>query len=380
MNQLNWPTGLNVDVFLREYWQRRPLVMPQALPDFNNPLSPDELAGLATEDDIHSRLISQHQPGSWGLRVGPFTDSELTTLPAAGWSLLVSDVEKHLEGFQTYLAPFRFLPDWRVDDLMISYAPTGGSVGPHVDQYDVFLLQAAGRREWSIGTAGDDDSLLPDLDLRVLANFSPVQTACLGPGDILYLPPGIPHHGVSLDNHCMTWSIGFRAPTPAEWMVDMAQAIAQELGEARYQDPQPIGQGHPGELSIASIRELRRVWDEGSAMDDATFARLAGRILTQRTTGSPAPDDLPAALSAASPPFASATVRRDGAARLLFIPTRNRAQLCADGAIYDVSLALAECLCDAYAYAPGAFTTLLESESDRNCLYELWRREILFID
>jgi 50S ribosomal protein L16 3-hydroxylase len=185
--------------FLREYWQKEPLLLRTAFPDFEPQLDPDDIAGLACDEHAESRLIAgSFAEGSWTLRHGPFDEGDFAALPARDWTLLVQDVEKHYPPLRRLLARFDFLPDWRIDDLMVSVAGPGGSVGPHVDQYDVFLLQAAGRRRWQIARSFDP-ALLPGCELNVLRRFEPELEWDLQPGDVLYLPPGVAHHGIALE-------------------------------------------------------------------------------------------------------------------------------------------------------------------------------------
>ncbi len=286
---LQWPHDLDVSGFLKNHWQTRPLLFEQAFPQFNNPLSRDELAGLALDGDVSSRIILRESDTRWHSRYGPFTVQELEQLPSRDWTLLVSDVEKHLPDMRDWLTPFHFIPQWRIDDLMISYAPTGASVGAHTDNYDVFLLQAAGRRRWSIDTnPGADKTLLPHLDIGVLANFTPRETFDLAPGDMLYLPPGVPHHGVSLDNECMTWSIGFRAPTHREIVTDLAENIAASIPEdAFYSDPSILLHEHSGQVSPNAISRIREIWNTYVHPDNDTFEKLAGELLTRRNIYAP---------------------------------------------------------------------------------------------
>ncbi len=294
IDDIHWPAPLSPERFLSEYWQKKPCLIPQAFPGFNNPLPPDELAGLALEDDIPSRLIRCPADDQWTLSHGPFTEETLTSLPSSDWSLLISDVEKHLDGFDGYLEPFRFIPDWRIDDLMISYAPTGASVGAHIDAYDVFLLQANGQREWQIELEPQQHpTFIPGLDIKVLSQFTAVETHVLSPGDMLYLPPGVAHHGLSLDNDCMTWSIGFRAPAIADIVHEIAQQLTEHLTESdRLTDPDLRLQDHPGEISAQSIERIKAVWRSVTQIDDQTFATVVGKLLTQQ-----APDSITSDLS-----------------------------------------------------------------------------------
>src|SRR5690348_813356 len=219
--------GLNPRDFLKRHWQKRPLLVRNAFPGFAPPLTAEELAGLACEEGVESRLVVQTRkaPG-WKLSHGPFKHKVFTRLPKDRWTLLVQDVDKHLPVAAGLLEPFRFIPDWRIDDLMISYAADGGSVGPHVDAYDVFLLQAEGMRRWDISTAPHADADTPGLELKQIKGFKPEESWLLMPGDMLYLPPGVAHHGVAF-GECMTFSIGFRAPSQSELLADLAGLLMQ---------------------------------------------------------------------------------------------------------------------------------------------------------
>jgi 50S ribosomal protein L16 3-hydroxylase len=277
--------GLSAEVFLRDYWQKKPLLIRQAFPDFLAPVSPDELAGLACEEGVHSRMVLESCGSKpWELRYGPFTEDDFSALPAQGWSILVSDVEKALPEIMDIVEPFRFIPDWRIDDLMMSYAPPGGSVGAHVDQYDVFLLQAHGRRRWMIESQPRDDenAYIDGLDLRILQDFNPDQTWDLEPGDLLYLPPNIPHHGIALSK-CMTWSIGFRAPAHSDIVSAVCDALIDRINpRIRYTDPELSLQANPGEISAAALAKLTTLVREAITPDDASLQRIFGEWLTER--------------------------------------------------------------------------------------------------
>lgn len=277
--------GLSAETFLRDYWQRKPLLIRQAFPQFEAPVTPEELAGLACEEGVHSRMVLEScGTKPWELRYGPFSEDDFNALPADGWSILVSDVEKALPGIMAVVEPFRFIPDWRIDDLMMSYAPPGGSVGAHVDQYDVFLLQAHGRRRWMIETQPRDDenAYIDGLDLRILQNFNPDQTWDLEPGDLLYLPPGVPHHGIAL-TECMTWSIGFRAPAHSDIVSAVCDALIDRMNpRIRYTDPELKPQTNPGEISTEALAKLTQLVRAAINPDDAALQRIFGEWLTER--------------------------------------------------------------------------------------------------
>lgn len=230
--------GLAATEFFANYWQRKPLLVRQALPGYTSPVSADELAGLALEDEVESRLVlEQGAQGPWELRHGPFHGSDFQTLPDKAWTLLVQGVDLWVPEVAAVLDHFDFLPRWRLDDIMISYAVTQGSVGPHFDQYDVFLVQVEGVRRWQLGGACDASSpLLRDTDLRILADFTPEQEWVLEPGDMLYVPPGIAHWGVA-QTPGLTYSVGFRSPNLADMLGELAMDIGEQPDTPRYVDP-----------------------------------------------------------------------------------------------------------------------------------------------
>lgn len=255
------------DHFLARFWQQKPCLIRQASRIRTNPISAEELAGLACEEEIESRLVIENTNNEtglahWSLRNGPFEFDDFSRLPEHRWTLLVQDIDKidapFRETVQSLLAQFRFIPDWRFDDLMISYAADGGSVGPHWDEYDVFLLQVEGRRHWSIGEVIDSDipvQLLDNSELRILADFKGTQSWLLEPGDMLYLPPGVPHFGVA-DGPCMTWSIGYRAPAGDE-LLDYAVQQCLDGHKTRFRDPARTTSEFRFELQDHDLQTLR---------------------------------------------------------------------------------------------------------------------------
>lgn len=278
---IQWPEGLDEATFLRDYWQQKPLLIRQALPDFDTPLPADELAGLSLEPDTTPRLVLRDVNGAYHLEHGPFEAERFESLTGNDWSLLVTDIEKHVPEMASYLCPFAFLPSWRIDDLMISYAPVGASVGAHTDEYDVFLLQASGVREWSIDASPSDDLETDDSsDLAILSTFKPSDTWQLQPGDLLYLPPGIPHHGIAMEDPCTTWSIGFRAPAIPDYVMRVAEMICEHLPAKRYVDG-ALAPAVPGELTDAALDRFATLWRDAVNLDDSTLATLTGRFLTE---------------------------------------------------------------------------------------------------
>lgn len=273
---------LSPEAFLEEYWQKQPLLLRDALPDFRSPLTPEELAGLALEPDVESRLILEKGGDEpWALREGPFTQEDFLELPETHWTLLVQEVDRLVPAVGDLLEHFRFLPDWRIDDVMISFAPEGGNVGPHIDNYDVFLLQGLGHRRWQIGTEPvENEDIVEGVDVRILADFEPEAEYVLGPGDMLYLPPRVAHHGVATDD-CMTYSIGFRAPSHRELVADFLQYALEHIDpDARYSDPDLTPADHPGEFTDDALQRVRSLLRETVA-DDALIDRWFGQYVTE---------------------------------------------------------------------------------------------------
>lgn len=275
---------LTPEQFLRDYWQKRPLLIRQAIPDFESPITPDELAGLACETGVESRLILERDGKTpWEVRHGPFPERVFAELPETHWTLLVQEVNRHVPEIADLMDRFNFVPAWRVDDLMISYAAPEGSVGPHLDSYDVFLLQAYGQRRWQI--SNDCGDFVPDLALRILQQFTPEQTWVLAAGDMLYLPPNIAHHGVAVDE-CMTFSIGFLAPSHRELVGDYVQLVTdQQFDEqARYADPDLTLPEQVGEITPDALAKIREVIRQ-LPLTDTAIDQWFGRFITESRAG-----------------------------------------------------------------------------------------------
>ncbi|MFT6372544.1 MAG: 50S ribosomal protein L16 3-hydroxylase [Gammaproteobacteria bacterium] len=279
--------NLDLDVFLNEYWQKKPCLIRQAFQHFESPISPEELAGLACEKEVHSRLVLE-KGGSkpWQLKYGPFEESDFLSLPETHYSLLVSECEKWVPEFADLIEQFRFIPNWRIDDLMVSYAPPGGSVGPHNDEYDVFLLQAEGHRHWQYSDKRVvNPDLVPDTDLAILQTFEFDHEATLAPGDMLYLPPGVAHFGAAVDR-CLTCSIGFRAPTATEVLESVALEIDRaELGSKRYSDPKLETNRHPSEVTTFEMSQFKAMITTLLQQPDALWQGAIGKLLSDGVMG-----------------------------------------------------------------------------------------------
>ena len=273
--------GLTAREFLRDYWQKKPLLVRQAIPDFESPISPDELAGLALEEEVESRLVIEHGERPWELQRGPFNEDSFQDLPERDWTLLVQAVDQFVPEVAELLEDFKFLPKWRIDDLMISFAAPGGGVGPHFDNYDVFLLQAHGHRRWQIGQMCDADSpLLPPADLKILAQFEPTDEWVLAPGDMLYLPPCLAHCGTAEDD-CMTYSVGFRAPSAAEVLTHFTDFLGQFLpDEERYSDADIQPSEDPNQIQRDALERLKALLNEHMS-DERLLMTWFGQFMTE---------------------------------------------------------------------------------------------------
>ncbi|CAI8965619.1 MULTISPECIES: cupin domain-containing protein [Pseudomonas] len=273
--------GITAREFLRDYWQKKPLLIRQAIPDFESPIDADELAGLALEEEVESRLVIEHGERPWELRRGPFAEDAFSTLPEREWTLLVQAVDQFVPEVAELLEQFRFLPSWRIDDVMISFAAPGGSVGPHFDNYDVFLLQAQGKRNWKIGQMCSSESpLLQHADLRILAEFEESAEWVLEPGDMLYLPPRLAHFGIAEDD-CMTYSVGFRAPSAAEVLTHFTDFLAQYLtDEERYTDADAQPVSDPHQIQSDALDRLKSLLAEHMS-DERMLLTWFGQFMTE---------------------------------------------------------------------------------------------------
>lgn len=272
--------GLSPAQFMRDYWQKKPLLIRQAVPGVQPPLASRDLFALASSDEVESRLIVQNG-ATWRLEHGPLAKRVIPPLKQSNWTLLVQGLDTHVPQARQLLEQFRFIPDARLDDLMMSFASDGGGVGPHFDSYDVFLLQVEGRRRWRVG-AMQDASLVPDVPLKILANFVPEQEWLLEPGDMLYLPPKWAHDGVA-EGACMTCSIGFRAPDQmgltAELLLRMSDHIEAEAAQL-YEDPMQTATDAPAQIP-APLLAFAREGVERLLADPHALATALGELMTE---------------------------------------------------------------------------------------------------
>ncbi len=345
--------NMPIEEFLRDYWQQKPLLIRQAFPGFESPLDGDELAGLALEEGMESRLIFEQGENPWELWRGPFTEEQFAELPESHWTLLVQAVDQWVPEVRELLQDFRFIPDWRLDDVMITFAPDQGSVGPHFDFYDVFLLQGAGRRHWRTGQMCDSQTpVRDDTPLKILTQFDTQNEWILEPGDILYVPPGLAHWGIAEGDN-ITYSIGFRAPSHADVLSELGPEIAETLSDSlRYTDPAPGPQKNPGYINPKAIEQLQVILQQH--LTPANLARWFGGYMTEPKYAeleySPE-EPYPADWRAQALVNDSTLLERHPAARFAYYTeSQNPTLLFVDGLAYPCSKNLAELLCAQLAF------------------------------
>jgi 50S ribosomal protein L16 3-hydroxylase len=268
---------LDSAAFLAEYWQRKPLLIRSAIDGFKPPVDSDQLAGLALEEDVESRLVEQ-RGDTWQLHHGPFEPADFQR--DQPWTLLVQAVDHYIPEVTELHRLVDFIPGWRRDDIMVSYASDGGSVGPHYDNYDVFLLQGEGHRRWQLGQRCDESSpLLEHDELRILKSFEPSEEYVLGPGDILYVPPGVAHWGIA-QGECTTFSIGFRAPRISDMVSRWADQLLQQMAPGQFfQDAGRAPAARPGEIQATDLEQVRN--QLRAALDSAMSSRWFGELVTE---------------------------------------------------------------------------------------------------
>lgn len=371
-----------IEEFLRDYWQKKPLLIRNAFPDFESPLAPDELAGLALEEEVESRIVLENGATPWELRNGPFDEKTFEKLPETHWTLLVQAVDQWVPEVNQLLDYFRFIPNWRLDDLMISYAPDKGGVGPHFDYYDVFLLQGLGKRHWKIGQICDSNSpRVEGTRLKILSEFHTTDEWVLEPGDMLYIPPGIAHWGTAQGDDCMTYSIGFRAPSHADIISEIGQEIALSVeDDLRYTDPDLTLQENPGEISAKAIEQVR-----GIVLQHLTPEKIAfwfGKFMTERkyleqTQEEPLDIDADEWQSALAD---GELLWRHPSARLAFHSDEKGTMLFADGEAICCSRELAELVCKEVEISWRELKALVQDPVDRAAITQLINLETLLVD
>ncbi|MBL4712749.1 MAG: cupin domain-containing protein [Gammaproteobacteria bacterium] len=344
--------------FLEQYWQKKPLLIRNAFPNLPTLLTAEELAGLACEEHVNARLVLEKAGNKpWQLEFGPFDESRFSQLPTTNWSLLVSDVEKHCPETKALLKAFRFIPDWRIDDLMISYAPPGGSVGAHVDAYDVFLIQLCGQRLWQISEKFSDETL-EDVDLHILKNFSPEHEWLLNAGDMLYLPPNVAHHGIAQayknnsdqNENCMTASVGSRAPSLKTMTSDYVHYLSEKL-TTRYQDKKPLIPTHHAEISDDTVSHFINELKKGLTLEPDQVKRWLGQYCSDNKAFEDLANDTANSqhdikLKELIDIIQKETLKQSPYSQFLFSNTDTDALLFVDGESHEVSREFAKTICD----------------------------------
>ncbi|MGI9273391.1 MAG: JmjC domain-containing protein, partial [Endozoicomonas sp.] len=374
--------NLSPEQFLQQYWQKKPLLIRQAFPDYHSPVSPDELAGLALEEEMESRIILEHGKTPWELRNGPFSASDFSNLPDSHWTLLVQGVDHWVPEIRELFEHFTFLPSWRLDDIMVSYATDGGSVGPHYDQYDVFLLQTEGRRRWQIGQNYDESApRIQGTDLHILSEFDVVEEHILEPGDMLYLPPGIGHHGTA-EGECMTFSVGFRAPSHKEILMHFTDFLADQLPEhLRYSDPDQEEVKSTGEIDDRAIDRLQVILQQylgNRELIDQWF----GEQMTQPKYSQQS-EDACQNWDELLEGYSDCYLLVEAGARFAYRDAGQGFRLFADGESYlcpsDETRMLGQRLCQSHGLTPDEWQALSEEES-RQLILCLFNNGSLYLD
>lgn len=368
---------ISLDVFLREYWQKKPLLIRNAFPDLISPITAEELAGLACEEDVNARIVIEKDGSSpWEVRYGPFDEDSFSQLPESHWTLLVNDVEKYIPETKALFDQFRFIPDWRKDDLMISYAEDGGSVGPHLDAYDVFLIQIEGQRNWKISHQ-HCNRFIDDIELKILSEFNADEDWLLDPGDMLYLPPNLAHYGIA-KGPCMTASVGFRAPSARAMVSEFAEFIANQCPETlRYSDPDIQHQSNPAEIGSMALSNIKDMLSQQLMIDDSQLAQWFGEYMTDARSSnqlSEVNSNISDFENLKKQLLAQTDIQQSPFSRFLFTRTENGALLFVDGQSYEISTLLAENICKNQSIDPDNIFKIALSEQDKNTLLNLYNR------
>ncbi|GAB1259123.1 cupin domain-containing protein [Aurantivibrio plasticivorans] len=356
---------ITIAEFLSDYWQKKPLLVRQAFPQYQSPVSPDELAGLSLEHALESRLIIEDtNTNTWQLEHGPLDENRFSSLPSSHWTLLVQGVDALDPEVNQLLNEFRFMPNWRLDDIMVSYASDQGSVGPHFDYYDVFLIQTYGRRTWKLGQWCDGDSeLIDNCDLAILKNFEQTHEWVLEPGDMLYVPPRLAHWGIAL-GESMNFSVGFRAPKTSELLSHFCDYVLQNINDdSHYVDPQLAPTDKPGLIESGTLNGIKQMMM--AAINNANIQQWFGEFATQPRYPIAADDSIDT--FSADDEF----IQVEGA-RYAYSESQDSALLFVNGETWTTSLGFAQQLCDA-----GAIKTLGLNDVDRDVLEDLQSKYLI---
>lgn len=349
MNEIPSPLGnMSRQTFMEEYWQKKPLLIRQAFADFKTPITADELAGLACEEDVDSRIVMEKDgEHPWFPIFGPMSDEIYGSMPETHWTLVVNDMEKYLPELAWIVDRFRFIPEWRLDDLMISYAADAGSVGPHVDLYDVFLLQGEGRRRWQISTQPvTEDNQIEETPLRIQKDFTAEEEWIVEPGDMIYLPPGVSHHGVSL-GESLSYSIGFRATSHADMASDFINHITNNLSpQLTYRDPDQSIQEHSNEIKPDALERVTEIFKQYLRPDHPELQRWFGRFVSDtKSDVITEPEQEVDSIEELQQLANTGILKRHTASRFAFVQNPENTLLFVDGEDYEVNAEFAKALC-----------------------------------
>ncbi len=361
--------NISKEDFLANYWQKKPLVIRGAFPDFEMPFTAEELAGLACDTDAPSRIIIEHglPPTNkpWQVKLSPFEDEDFTTLPDSHCTFLVNDLERYIPELGNLIEPFRFIPDWRIDDLMVSYAEDQGSVGPHTDDYDVFLIQGEGKRRWKVITREDyPKALIPDLPIALLKEFDEDEDWLLEAGDMLYLPPNMPHYGVA-EGPCFTFSVGFQAPRTVDLIQNWLETFSKNAAfNTRFTDKDRTLQSNSGEITKNDLKTLSNMMLNAIKEQQSGLNIFLGKQLTEtRGDVSPIDDNL-----SSFELDDQADYERESWLRLAYIEENDSIHFFADGnhlaLPLDKKTAIQE-LCENYYFTAESLKPLMASDEFR---------------
>lgn len=339
---------ISPETFMEEYWQKKPVLIRQAFADFKSPITADELAGLACEEEVDSRIVMEKDgEHPWFPVFGPMDETIFNSMPESHWTLVVNDMEKYLPELAWIVDRFRFIPEWRLDDLMVSYAADQGSVGPHVDLYDVFLLQGEGKRRWQISTREvTEDNQVKGTPLRIQKEFTAEEEWIVEPGDMIYLPPGVSHHGVSL-GESISYSIGFRATSHADLVNDFIAHITQNLlPKLTYRDPDQSVQENSNEIKPDALLRVTEIFKEYLQPEHPELQRWFGRFVSDtKSDVMTEPEQEVDSIEELQVLANTGVLNRHTASRFAFAQNPENTLLFVDGEDYEVTAEFAKALC-----------------------------------
>ncbi len=378
---------VTLQTFLQDYWQKKPLLIKNALPDFQTPVTPEELAGLSLEEETESRLIIQHSPTNYQLQSGPFKESVFENLPEEDWTLLIQGMDRLIPEVADLLKEFNFIPSWRVDDIMISYAAKGGNVGPHFDHYDVFLLQAQGKKNWQLTSKNCEMSnYIQGADLRLMQAFEVEDDYICEAGDLLYIPPKWGHHGISLTNDCMTYSIGYRSYKGLELWDSFGDYLSEnDLFKDLYQDPN-WQNCQTGEISDPAWQQAKKLLKNILEQEDLVkpwFGQFATQLDQTATDLLPEPfnkAELPSLEELMQMAKNCEGIIRDDVCRLAYTQLPNKVLFYVNGQVLTTLEAkddFIKHLCNHRILDSHSLNTFLNYSENQQLFQKLWNQQVI---